>query len=70
MEISKDVKAYTKLRMKLIVLEYARWSGSVAKALKDFNEPKATYYKWKKIFDKDGADGLLKKISGCLQPSK
>ena len=61
MELSKDVKAYLKLRKKLMVLEYARRSGSVAKALKEFKVPKATYYKWKKIFDKDGAEGLLKK---------
>lgn len=44
-----------------MTLEYARRSGSLAKALKEFNVPKATYYKWKKIFDKDGEDGLLKK---------
>jgi transposase InsO family protein/transposase-like protein len=61
MELSKDVKAYLKLRKKLMALEYARRSGSVKKALKEFNVPKATYYKWKKIFDKDGADGPLKK---------
>jgi transposase len=61
MELSKDVKAYLKLRNKLIVLEYARRSGSVKKALKEFNVPKATYYKWKKIFDKDGVEGLKKK---------
>jgi transposase InsO family protein len=61
MELSKDVKAYLKLRKKLMTLEYARRSGSVAKALKEFNVPKATYYKWKKIYDKDGEDGLLKK---------
>ncbi|HEY9300128.1 MAG TPA: helix-turn-helix domain-containing protein, partial [Phormidium sp.] len=29
--------------------------------MKEFNVPKATYYKWKKIYDKDGEDGLLKK---------
>ncbi len=27
---------------------------------KEFDVPKATYYTWKKIFDKDGTDGLLK----------
>lgn len=36
-------------------------SGFVAKALKEFEVPKAIYYKWKKIFDKDGANELLKK---------
>lgn len=64
MELTKDVKAYLKRRRKLMALEYARRSGSVAKALKEFNVPKATYYKWKKIYDKDGADGLLKKHPG------
>jgi transposase len=61
MELTKDVKAYLKLRKKLMVLEYARRSGSVAKALKEFKLPKAIYCKWKKILDKDGEDGLLKK---------
>lgn len=61
MELTKDVNAYLKLRKKLMVLEYARRSGSVAKALKEFKVPKATYYKWKKIYDKDGEAGLLKK---------
>jgi hypothetical protein len=61
MELSKDVKAYLKLRMKLMTLEYAKRSGSVVKALQEFKVPKATYYKWKKIFDKDGEEGLLKK---------
>jgi hypothetical protein len=36
-------------------------SGSASKALKEFKVLKATYYKWKKIFDKDGEEGLLKK---------
>jgi transposase len=59
MEFTKDVKVHLKLRKKLVVLEYAKQSGSVAKALKEFKVPKATYYKWKKISRKDGADGLL-----------
>jgi len=61
MEHSKEVKAYLKHQRKLMTLEYAKRSGSVAKALKEFKVPKATFYKWKKIFDKDGAEGLLKK---------
>ena len=61
MELTKDAKAYLKLRKMLMVLECARRFGSVVKALKEFNVPKATSYKWKKIFDKDGEEGLLKK---------
>jgi transposase len=61
MELTKDVKAYLKLRKKLVVLDYTKQSGSVAKALKEFNVPKATYYTWQKIIDKNGADGLQKK---------
>jgi hypothetical protein len=62
MEHSKEIKAYLKHQKKLMTLEYAKRFGSVAKALKEFQVPKATYYKWKKIFDKDGAEGLLKSI--------
>lgn len=43
MELATDVKASVTLRKKLMVLEYARRAGSVAKALKEFKVPKATY---------------------------
>ncbi len=57
MELSKEVKGYLKLRKKLMVLEYAKRCGSVAKALKVFEVPKATYYKWKKILIKTAQRG-------------
>jgi hypothetical protein len=60
MELTKDVKADLKLHKKLVVLEYAKQSEPVAKALMKFNVPKATYYKWKEIFNKDSTKGVLK----------
>jgi hypothetical protein len=44
-EKSREVKAYLKLQHKLFVFDYVKESRSVAKALKEFKIPKATYYK-------------------------
>lgn len=60
MELTKDVKTFLKLRKKLRVLEYARRTGSVAKALQELKVPKATDCKWRKIFKNDGEEGLMK----------
>lgn len=61
MGITKEVKAFLKLGRKLMTLAYAKRSGSVATALREFKAAKATYCKRTKIFDKDGEDGLVKK---------
>lgn len=60
MEKTKEVSAYVQHQRKLLVLKHAKEFG-VNKFLKDFKIPKSTYYKWKKAFDKDGPDGLLRK---------
>ena len=46
---------------KLTVLKYVKEWKSVNKTLKLFRIPKSTYYKWKKAFDKNGENGLLRK---------
>ena len=49
------------LRRKLIILEYARESGSDAKAYRFFEVPKSTFYTWKKAFTLEGKAGLIRK---------
>jgi transposase len=58
MEKTKEIAEYVKYQKKLVTLKYAKEFG-VNKFLKDFKIPKSTYYKWKKAFDKQGAQGLL-----------
>jgi len=61
MEITKEVKMYLQHQKKLFILQYAKEFGSVSKTLQQFKIPKSTFFKWKKAFDKDGVDGLLRK---------
>ena len=70
MELSKDVKAYLKLRKKLMVLEYAKRSGSVVKALKEFDVPKATLLQLEKDLRLRWRGGIAEKASNSVQPFK
>lgn len=54
MEHSTEVKAYLKHQRKLMTHEYAKRSGSVAKALKEFKVPKATFSSGRKYMIKTG----------------
>ncbi len=48
-------------RKKLAVLGYARDCGRNAKAWRDFEVPKSTFYLWKKAYTKEGEAGLRRK---------
>jgi transposase len=61
MEKTKEVQMYLQFQRKLFILQYAKEFDSVTKTLQLFKIPKSTFFKWKKAFDKDGADGLLRK---------
>jgi transposase len=61
MEKTKEVQMYLQHQRKLFILQYAKEFNSVTKTLHQFKIPKSTFFKWKKAFDKDGADGLLRK---------
>jgi len=61
MEMTSEVKAYLSLEKKLFVLRFVKEFNSVNKTLRDFKIPKATYYKWKKAYEKNGQEGLLRK---------
>ena len=44
-----------------MILEYARLFGNVAKACREFEIPRSSFYKWKKAFDIGGKAGLARK---------
>jgi len=56
-----EVKDILEARRKLVVLNYAKACGNAAKACREFEVPKASFYRWKRSFDKDGSAGLLRK---------
>lgn len=61
MEKTNEVKAYLKYQSKLVILKHINEFKSVTKALSEFKIPKSTYYTWKKAYDKDGEQGLIRK---------
>ena len=49
------------LRLKQVVLTYARDTGSDVKAYRLLHVPKATFYRWKKAYAEEGDAGLVRK---------
>jgi transposase len=60
-EMTKEIKEYVSFRRKLTIINYARDIGSNIEAIRTFKISRSTFYKWKKAFDKDGPQGLLRK---------
>jgi transposase InsO family protein len=58
---SKEIKEYLKFRRKLFILNYTKEVGKTTKALKEFGINKSTFYKWKKAYEAEGPDGLIRK---------
>lgn len=59
--MNKEVKEELRIRFKLMVLEYAELSGNAAKACREFEVNRSTFYKWKKAYDQEGRMGLIRK---------
>ncbi len=59
--MTKEIKEYVGFRRKLTIINYARDIGSNIDAIRTFKISRSTFYKWKKAFDKDGPQGLLRK---------
>lgn len=57
----KEIKDVLAVRRKMVILEYARLSGNVAKACREFEIPRSSFYKWKKAFDLGGKARLARK---------
>ena len=59
--VQRLVRDELRFRKKLAVLGYARDVGSNAKAIRDFEIPKSTFYLWRKAYEKEGIFGLKRK---------
>lgn len=59
--VQRLVRDELMFRKKLAVLEYARGIGSNAKAWREYEIPKSTFYLWKKAYEKEGIAGLKRK---------
>ncbi len=59
--MQKEVREAFRVQFKWSVLEYAKGCRTVAKACREFEIPRSTFYGWKKAFDKEGKAGLVRK---------
>lgn len=61
MEQTKEITDYLNFIRKLKALEFAKNVGNAKSAYETFGIKKSTFYKWKRAFDKDGRNGLIRK---------
>ncbi len=59
--MNQEVKDILNQRRKLMVLEYAKAIGSVTQACQDLGVASSSFYEWKKVFEREGKSGLLRK---------
>jgi hypothetical protein len=59
--MSKEAREYLHLQKKLATLKYAEAWGNVTRACRTFCVTRASYYRWKKIYDAEGEAGLRRK---------
>jgi transposase InsO family protein len=59
--MQKEVREAFRVQFKWTVIEYAKVSRTVAKACREFEVPRSTFYNWKRAFDKEGKAGLFRK---------
>jgi len=56
----KEANEELRVRLKLVVLEYANHFG-VTKTCREFNVPRSTFYRWKQRYESEGRSGLYRK---------
>ena len=56
----KDAKEELRVRLKFVVLEYAKLLGAT-KACRGFDVPRSSFYRWKKKYEAEGPSGLYRK---------
>lgn len=61
MEKTREIEQYLRWKFKLRVLEFAKDYGKVKETCEMFNVSRSTYFNWKRKYEKDGAEGLLRK---------
>ena len=52
--MKKEIRDAFLVHFKWSVLQFAKGDRTDAKAYRDFNVPKSTFYAWKRAFDKEG----------------
>ena len=59
--MNSEVRDALAVRQKVAILQYAEGIGNDKEACRDFNIPRASFYRWKNVYDKEGRTGLIRK---------
>ncbi len=59
--MNKEAREVLAARRKYAVLGYAETIGNVQEACRDFEVARSSFYRWKKVYDKEGKAGLIRK---------
>ena len=57
----REAREELRIRRIMTILEYARVLGNNAKTCREFEIPRSSFYEWKKVYEKGGRAGLVKK---------
>ena len=61
-EIEKRAKELIKARRKLFIIKFiSKSNSSICQECEDFGVPKSTFYSWRKRYELEGEDGLIRK---------
>lgn len=59
--MEKEIAAALAIQRKLAVLRYAEGIGNVQEACRELGVPRASFYRWKSAYEKEGTIGLIRK---------
>ena len=59
--MNSEVRDALAVRRKEVILQYAQGIGNVKEACRDFNVSGSSFYRWKKVYAKEGKVGLTRK---------
>ena len=59
--MKKELAEALVIRRKVTILNYAKGIGNVYEACREFGVPRSSFYRWKKAYESEGIEGLIRK---------
>lgn len=59
--MKKELAEALVIRRKMFIVLYAKDARNIRKACQEFGVPRSSFYRWKKSYEKEGVEGLIRK---------